>query len=119
MSQTINTREGCKYWQIAGFLHPSGAPLIDIYQAGAQRTLGAVASPLLLLTLCALPALRRLHPSHAPLVAPFAMSPIAPFNLAGRALHTGDTTSRMTTEARGAGLHRAHPMHHVHHQEEP
>lgn len=27
---------------------------------------------------------------------------------------TGDTTSRVTTEARGAGLHRAHPMHHVH-----
>lgn len=56
----------------------------------------------------------RLHPSHSPLVAPFAMSQIARFNLAGRAPHTGDTTSRVTTEARGAGLHGAHPMHHVH-----
>lgn len=56
----------------------------------------------------------RLHPSHAPLVAPFAMSQVARFNLAGRALHTGDTTSRVTTEARGAGLHGAHLMHHVH-----
>lgn len=48
MSQTINTREGCKYGQIACFLHPSGAPLIDIYQAGAKRTLGAVAPALMI-----------------------------------------------------------------------
>lgn len=59
MSQTINTPQGCKYRQIARFLHPTGAPLIDIYQAGAQRTLGAVAPPLLLLTLCALPPMHR------------------------------------------------------------
>lgn len=59
MSQMINTPEGCKYRQIARFLHPSGAPLIDIYQAGAQRTLGAVAPPLLPVTLSALPALQR------------------------------------------------------------
>lgn len=57
----------------------------------------------------------RLHPSHSPLVAPFAMSQAAPFNLAGRALHTGDTTSRVTTEATDAGLHGAHLMHHDHH----
>lgn len=59
MRQTINTPQGCKYRQIARFLHPSGAPLIDIYHAGAQRTLGAVAPPILLLTLRALPALDR------------------------------------------------------------
>lgn len=41
------------------FLAPSGCPFIYIYQAGAQRTLGAVAPPLLPLTLCALPALHR------------------------------------------------------------
>lgn len=34
-------------------------PYLYIYQAGAQRTLGAVAPPLLLLTLCALPPLYR------------------------------------------------------------
>lgn len=55
----INTPEGCKCRQISRFLHPSGAPLIDIYQAGAQRTLGAVVSPLLLLTPSALPSLQR------------------------------------------------------------
>lgn len=59
MSQMINTPEGCKYRQIARFLHPSGAPLIDIYQAGAQRTLGAVAPPLLPVTPSAAPALHR------------------------------------------------------------
>lgn len=59
MSQMINTPEGCKYKQIARFLHPSGTPLIDIYQAGAQRTLGAVAPPLLPVTPSALPALHR------------------------------------------------------------
>ena len=59
MSQTINTPQGCKYRQMAHFLHPSGAPLIDIYQAGAQRTLGDVAPPLLLPTLRALPPLAR------------------------------------------------------------
>lgn len=56
----------------------------------------------------------RLHPSHSPLVAPFAMSQAAPFNLAGRALHTGDTTSRVTNDAAGAGLQGAHLMHHIH-----
>lgn len=59
MSQAINTPEGCKYRENARFLHPSGAPLIDIYQAGAQRTLGAVAPPLLPVTLSALSALHR------------------------------------------------------------
>lgn len=59
MRHTINTPQGCKYRQIARLLHPSGAPLIDIYHAGAQRTLGAVAPPLLLLTLCPLPPLHR------------------------------------------------------------
>lgn len=53
MSQSINTPKGCKYRQIARFLHPSGAPLIDIYQAGAQRTLGAVAPALLIRPLSA------------------------------------------------------------------
>lgn len=48
MRKTIKTPQGCKYRQIASFLHPSGAPLIYIYQAGAQRTLGAVAPTLLL-----------------------------------------------------------------------
>ncbi|GEM_PF-4492199 len=81
----------------------------------------AVAPPLLLPTLRALPAVRRLHPSRTPLVAPFAMSQIAPFNLAGRALSTGDTTSRVTnqagvtTTASAAGMQRAHPVHQVHH----
>lgn len=99
MSQTINTREGCKYGKIAVLLHPSGAPLIDIYQAGAQRMLGAVASPPLLLTLGALPALHRLHPSQTALFA--------------RAV-TGDTTSGVTNGAAGAGLQGAHLMHHAH-----
>lgn len=59
----------------------------------------------LLLTLSALPALHRLHPSQ---IAPFA-----------RAV-TGDTTSRVTNRAPGAALHGAHhlrpphPVHHVH-----
>lgn len=53
---------------------------------------GAVAPPLLLLTLCALPALRRLHPSH--------MSQAAPFAETGRALH---------------GAHHLRPMHPIHH----
>lgn len=57
MSQAINTPEGCKYRENARFLHPSGAPLIDIYQAGAERTLAAVAPPLMPVTLSALPAL--------------------------------------------------------------
>ena len=40
MSRAINTPQGCKNARIGTFKHPSGAPLIDIYQAGAQRTLG-------------------------------------------------------------------------------
>lgn len=62
--------------------------------------LGAVASPPLLLTLGALPALHRLHPSQTALFA--------------RAV-TGDTTSRVTNGAAGAGLQGAHLMQHVHH----
>ena len=46
-------------------------------------------SPRFPLTLCALPALRRLHPSHVSQIAPFA-----------RAV-TVDTTSQVTTEAQG------------------
>ncbi len=86
----------------------------NYYQAVAKRS-RVGASPLLL-------SLHRLHPSLAPLVAPFAMSQIAPFNLAGRALSTGDTTSRVTnqagvtTTASAAGLQRAHPMHPANYQ---
>lgn len=118
MRRKINTPRGCKYGQRAKFLHPSRAPLIDIYQAAAQRTTGAVApAPLIYL-----PCLLGLHPSRSPLVAPFAMLKIAPFNLAGRALSTGDTTSRVTNQAgvtttvSAAGLQRAHPMHPANYQ---
>lgn len=111
MSQTINTPEGCKYRETAGFLHPSGAPFIDIYQAGAQRTIGAVAPERL--TDClqgsrtTTATLHRLHPSN--------MSQIAPFDLAGRALHTGDTTSRVTDRHGAHPLRPTHPVHDVHH----
>lgn len=124
MSQTISTPEGCKYGETAGFLHPSAAPFIDIYQAGAQRTIGAVVPERLIHCIqCSRTTsdpLHRLHPS--------SMSQIALFDLAGghdpyvrlpgphgtRALHTGDTTSRVTTEARGAGLHGTPPLHAMH-----
>ena len=76
---------------------------------------GAFALPLFALR-SAPPQHLRLHPSLAPLVAPFAMLQIAPLNVDGRALSTGDTTSRVTnqagvtTTASAAGLQRAHPM---------
>lgn len=71
------------------------------------------------------PPLHRLHSSN--------MSQIAPFDLAGAddpycwppgphgacALYTGDTTSRVTTEARGAGLHGAPPLHAIHRVRDP
>lgn len=63
----------------------------NYYQAVAKRS-HVVASPLLL-------SLHRLHPS-----------PIAPF----ARVVTGDTTSRVTNGAAGAGLQRAHLVHHVH-----
>lgn len=129
MSIEINTPEGCKRGEKQAFLHPSGAPFIDIYQAGAQRTIGAVA-PEGLIHCCqgsratAAP-LHRLHPSN--------MSPIAPVDLAGgddtyckppgphgtRALHPGDTTTRVTdgtsdNSARVTALHGAHPLRALH-----
>lgn len=51
--------------------------------------------------------LHRLHPSN--------MSQIAPFDLAGRALHTGDTTSRVTDRHGAHPLRPDHPVHDVHH----
>lgn len=63
----------------------------NYYQAVAKRS-HVVASPLLL-------SLHRLH-----------TSPIAPF----ARVVTGDTTSRVTNDAGGAGLQRAHLVHHVH-----
>lgn len=51
--------------------------------------------------------LHGLHPSN--------MSQIAPFDLAGRALHTGDTTSRVTDRHGAHPLRPDHPVHDVHH----
>lgn len=78
----------------------------NYYQAVAERS-RALAPPL------HHPCIT-LHPSRLRLVAPLAMSQIAPFNRAGRALPTGDATSRLTNGAAGAGLQRALPMQHVH-----
>lgn len=58
-------------------------PYLHIYQAGAQRTLGALAPPLLLLTLRALPALHVVHP----------MRPLHP-------MHHVHQCSRFTTTVR-------------------
>jgi len=92
----------------------------NYYQAAAKRTPVVAALGPLLLRSTARSALHGLHPSN--------MSQIAPFDLAGaddpycwptgshgtRALHTGDTTSRVITEARGAGLHGTPPLHAMH-----
>ncbi len=88
MSQAINTPEGCKYRENARFLHPSGAPLIDIYQAGAERTLGAVAPPLMPVTLSALPALHR-----------------TPRAVTGNALPRLKSQARVTGHTLGTTLH--------------
>lgn len=59
MRNVICTPEGAINHEFGCFLAPSGCPFIDIYQAGAQRTLGAVAPPLLPVTLSALSTLHR------------------------------------------------------------
>lgn len=106
---SVRVRSG----SISGKNRTRGECTDNYYQAVAERS-RVLAPPL--------PAsCVQLHPSHSPLVAPFAMSQIAPFNLAGRALSTGDTTSRVTnqagvtTTASAAGMQRAHPVHQVHH----
>lgn len=93
MRKTITPPQGCKYRQIASFLHPSGAPFIDIYQAGAERTLGAVAPA---------PLIHRFQGSRAAAVPlhglhPLHMSQIAPFDRHG-----------------AHPLRELHPVHHVH-----
>lgn len=59
MRKVFYTPEGAITVVFGLFLAPSGCPFIYIYQAGAQRTLGAVALPLLPVTLSALPAVHR------------------------------------------------------------
>lgn len=90
MSIEINNPEGCKRREKRHFLHPSGTPFIDIYQAGAQRTPGAVASTLLLY--------RCPHWKRSRLAAQRKGAKPAPPRAA----------SRVTT------LHGAHPLHDVH-----
>lgn len=57
MKKVFCTPQGAITGVLGLFLAPSGCPFIYIYQAGAQRTLGAVAPPLLPVTLCALSTL--------------------------------------------------------------
>lgn len=59
MRNVFCTPEGAINHEFGCFLAPSGCPFIDIYQAGAQRTLGAVAPPLLPVPLSALSTLHR------------------------------------------------------------
>lgn len=79
----------------------------NYYQAVAERTPVVAALGPLLLRSTARRALHRLHPSN--------MSQIAPFDLAGRALHTGETTSRVTDRHGAHPLRPDHPVHVIHH----
>lgn len=109
MSQSINAPKGCKYRQIARFLHPSGAPLIDIYQAGAQRTLGAVAPALLIRPLSSslhhrwkgngAHPMRPMHPMHH--VHQCTRFTTALRNLARTALAKTDDTGGVVKQLRG------------------
>jgi hypothetical protein len=111
MSSAFCTPQGAINTVFCRFLAPSGCPFIYIYQAGAQRTIGAVVPERLIHCIqgsrTTSGPLHRLHPSN--------MSQIAPFDLAGRALHTGDTTSRVTDRHGAHPLRPTHPVHDVHH----
>jgi len=111
MTNVFCTPQGAINSDLGHFMAPSGGPFIYIYQAGAQRTLGAVAPERLIDCIqgsrTTSGPLHRLHPSN--------MSQIAPFDLAGRALHTGDTTSRVTDRHGAHPLRPDHPVHDVHH----
>lgn len=71
MNSVLCTPQGAKNKGFCRFMAPSGCPFIYIYQAGAQRTLGAVAPALLNHPLQASPhhcaklhGAHPLHPTH-------------------------------------------------------
>lgn len=83
MSIDFCTPQGAITTVLSGFLAPSGCPFIYIYQAGAQRTLGAVASALQIHRLhgprTSSNPLRRLHPPRLSPFAPFTVRRRRPF----------------------------------------
>jgi hypothetical protein len=98
MNDLFCTPQGAISTGLSGFMAPSGCPFIYIYQAGAQRTVGAVASELVMhsfsgaRTASVLP--HRLHPSRSSPIAPFADA--VTVDTTGRVTATGDTPAPPT-----------------------